>query len=124
MTVRRPIVLKNGTLKELPIGDTVAGAEGARPLFVQDTPPSSPNAGDEWLDTTTGITYTFVDDGNTQQWVELGPGGGPSTAPVFYEQSSPPSAPNPGDRWLDATTGDIYTYVDDGTSAQWVELPG
>jgi hypothetical protein len=93
-------------------------------FFSQDTPPSSPAAGDEWLDTSSGITYTFVSDGDSSQWVELGPGGGPSTAPVFYEQSTPPSAPNPGDRWLDATSGDIYTFVDDGTSTQWVELPG
>jgi hypothetical protein len=34
--------------------------------------PSSPNAGDKWVDTNSGITYTYINDGNSSQWVEMG----------------------------------------------------
>jgi hypothetical protein len=33
--------------------------------------PVNPADTDEWIDTTTGIKYTWIDDGITQQWVEL-----------------------------------------------------
>jgi hypothetical protein len=41
----------------------------------QSSAPSSPVAGDEWTDSDTGVTYTYVNDGDTSQWVELGPSG-------------------------------------------------
>jgi hypothetical protein len=36
----------------------------------------------KWLDTTTGNEYTYVNDGDSSQWVELGPlnGGNAATA--------------------------------------------
>jgi len=30
-----------------------------------------PQTGDVWFDTSSGISYTYFDDGNTVQWVEL-----------------------------------------------------
>jgi hypothetical protein len=36
------------------------------------TAPVSPVAGAEWLDTDNGILYTYVNDGSSSQWVELG----------------------------------------------------
>lgn len=42
----------------------------------------------------------------------------------YYFQSAAPSNPADGDRWVDTDTGIEYTYVDDGTSAQWVEFAG
>lgn len=45
------------------------------------TPPSSPSEGDEWLDSNSGTLYKYVDDGNSLQWLELGPiSGGISVA--------------------------------------------
>ncbi len=35
------------------------------------TAPADPLAGDHWTDANSGRTYTFVDDGNSSQWVEL-----------------------------------------------------
>jgi len=35
------------------------------------TPPGSPSEGDRWVDEDTGIGYTYYNDGNTSQWVEL-----------------------------------------------------
>lgn len=40
------------------------------------TPPASPVAGDEWTDADDGITYKYINDGNSSQWVEFGPQGG------------------------------------------------
>jgi hypothetical protein len=40
----------------------------------------------------------------------------------FYSTSTPPSNANPGDEWLDVTTGKIYKYIDDGDSSQWVNI--
>lgn len=45
------------------------------------TPPVSPSEGDEWLDSNSGTLYKYIDDGNSLQWLELGPisgSGGPS----------------------------------------------
>lgn len=34
---------------------------------------SNPQTGDLWVDTDTGKTYTYYNDGDSNQWVELGP---------------------------------------------------
>ena len=54
------------------------GAGGGQTYTFSSTAPASPAAGDEWLDSTSGILYTYVNDGNSSAWVELGaPGFGP-----------------------------------------------
>lgn len=68
MTSRRAIVHVGGTLTELPAADTLAGA-GA--FTRASSAPSSPAVGDRWLHATTGVEYTWVDDGTSSQWVEL-----------------------------------------------------
>jgi len=35
------------------------------------TAPTSANAGDVWFNTNDGTTFTYYDDGNTKQWIEL-----------------------------------------------------
>lgn len=42
----------------------------------------------------------------------------------FYFQSTAPSSPTPavGSRWVNSDTGVEFTYIDDGTSTQWVEV--
>lgn len=60
------------------------------------------------------------------------PSGGGSGGTAFYYRSTAPGSASPaespeitlgaGDRWLDSDTGILYTYVDDGSSVQWVEL--
>lgn len=46
------------------------------------TAPSSPASGDQWTDSDDGITYQYLNDGTSSQWVELGPVG-ISTATAF-----------------------------------------
>lgn len=57
MTVRRPLVQINGELKELPVGDTIAGAGagGTQEVFVQDADPGLPNGVPAlWVQTNVG----------------------------------------------------------------------
>jgi len=40
----------------------------------------------------------------------------------FFYQNTPPTGPLiSGDRWFNSDTGREYTYINDGTSSQWVE---
>lgn len=39
-------------------------------VAVSATAPASPSAGNQWYDTTTGIIYTYVNDGTSSQWVQ------------------------------------------------------
>ncbi len=71
------------------------------------------------LNTFDGKLYTKKDNG-TQTIVEIGGGAGGGT--TFTSSSSAPSSPAAGDEWLDTDNGLLYTYVNDGTSSQWVEL--
>lgn len=43
---------------------------GGGTYTVSATAPTSPNPGDHWFDTTTGIEYTRLNDGTSTQWVE------------------------------------------------------
>ena len=40
----------------------------------------------------------------------------------FTSSSSAPSSPNEGDRWYYTTDGVLLTYVNDGSSSQWVQF--
>ena len=50
----------------------IGGGTGGGSYTFSSTAPSSPAAGDEWTDSDDGITYQYVNDGNSSQWVELG----------------------------------------------------
>lgn len=62
---------------------------------------------DTWWD------YTFV-------YPKDLPGVGGSGA--FYYQATAPTGIGVGTRWVDTTSGILYTYVYDGSSYQWVEF--
>jgi hypothetical protein len=67
-----------------PTGPT--GQQGTVAFTFSDTAPVSPQLGDRWIESSTGIEYTYINDGNSLQWVEtrngslIGPQGptGPS----------------------------------------------
>ncbi|HCT54549.1 MAG TPA: hypothetical protein DF712_19055 [Balneola sp.] len=40
-------------------------------ISFRDTEPPDPKVGDKWLIPATGKLYTFIDDTDTKQWVEL-----------------------------------------------------
>ena len=113
------------------------GATGSGVYTESPSPPPTAVAGDRWLDTDTGIEYTYITDPDGSQWVEVGttstqgPTGptGPTgaTGPTgtgynYTESSTPPASPQVGDRWLDLDTGFQYTYITTASGSQWVEL--
>ena len=51
-------------------------------------------------------------------------GGGSTSGGFTFSPTAPPSTSTPGHRWLDSTSGILYTYVDDGDTKQWVDLSG
>lgn len=93
----------------------VSGGAG---ITVSDTAPSSPTAGQLWYESDTGIMLIYYDDGDTQQWVEVGGISGISASLT----DAAPSNPYVGDIWFDTTSGRTYLYYDDGSSGQWVEI--
>jgi hypothetical protein len=64
MAERKPLVLIGGQPRELPAGDTVAGASGeAAGVWFGSSAPSDPIAYPLWYDTTTGILKGYNNDG-------------------------------------------------------------
>jgi hypothetical protein len=45
-------------------------------MAVSDTPPSSPEAGALWFDSSVAKSYIYYNDGSSAQWVQLNPSGG------------------------------------------------
>lgn len=54
---------------------TMAQIGGSGTYTFSSAAPSTPSAGDRWTDADDGITYEYVNDGDSSQWVELGPTG-------------------------------------------------
>jgi hypothetical protein len=50
-----------------------AQAQNTPGYYSQTTAPTGVKEGDEWYDESTGIFYRYVYDGDTYQWVEVGP---------------------------------------------------
>lgn len=44
-----------------------------------------------------------------------------TAASTFTTSATAPASPVSGDRWFDTSIGVYFTYVNDGTSSQWVE---
>jgi hypothetical protein len=47
------------------------GGGGGVTYTASTTPPVSPAIGDQWYDTADGILYEYIDDGDTDQWVDI-----------------------------------------------------
>lgn len=50
---------------------TSAAASSGGNITVSATAPASPSVADQWVDSNTGIKYTYINDGDSLQWVEL-----------------------------------------------------
>jgi hypothetical protein len=40
-------------------------------FFYSDTPPLNADVGDRWVDTVTGLMYTYIEDKNGFHWIEF-----------------------------------------------------
>ena len=45
--------------------------ESAAPAVVSPVPPTTPNPGDIWVDSSDGVSYVYYDDGSSGQWIEM-----------------------------------------------------
>jgi hypothetical protein len=82
------------------------------------TPPSNPQVGDQWYDTSTDTLYEWFTDGVSYYWVDK------LSQPVaisFATQATVPVGPKQGDLWYDTSTDTLYTRVYDGSSSYWVD---
>lgn len=76
----------------LPTSGTLATTDNIPDLTTAASPPSNPIAGDRWLNTTDGVEYTYVDDGNSSQWVDLGRSSAVtvnSSVPIYFSETQP-----------------------------------
>jgi hypothetical protein len=53
------------------VGSTATVTTSGASFTYASTAPVGPNPGDEWVDSDTGILYTYVNDGLSSQWVEF-----------------------------------------------------
>jgi predicted acyltransferase (DUF342 family) len=83
------------------------------------TPPTSPQTGDQWYDTSTDTLYEWFTDGTSSFWIDVL---GKPTAINFASQSTAPIGPKTGDEWYDTSTDVLYTYIYDGVSYNWVDF--
>jgi hypothetical protein len=51
------------------VADPGSGSSGVS-VSVDNAAPSSPNQGSLWLDTNTGVLYVYLDDGDSEQWIQ------------------------------------------------------
>ena len=63
--------------------NTIKGASNVPHYYSQNTTPAVGNAGDLWYNIDTGNLAIFVNDGNTSQWVAVGPTVSPPSAAGF-----------------------------------------
>ena len=61
----------------------------AEAIAVGDNPPSNPEAGDLWFDSSVAKTYIYYNDGSSSQWVQLNPSGGSDGADATGDGESP-----------------------------------
>jgi hypothetical protein len=58
-------------------------------VAVSDTPPSNPETGALWFDSSVAKTYIYYNDGSSSQWVQLNPSGGSDGADATGDGESP-----------------------------------
>jgi hypothetical protein len=58
-------------------------------VAVSDTPPSNPETGALWFDSSVAKTYIYYSDGSSAQWVQLNPSGGSDGADATGDGESP-----------------------------------
>jgi hypothetical protein len=86
-------------------------AAGGSTVTASTTPPSSPETGSIWFDSSTAKTYVYYDS----FWVEIG---GTSGGAKMYVSLTAPSTPLEGQLWFNSDTAQTFAYYD----SSWVEI--
>jgi hypothetical protein len=101
------------------------------------TAPASPKVGKRWLDSTSGILYEYINDGDTSQWVEASAAAPP--APLgrnvvingdfnVWQRGTTFTGPSSGayhaDRWLHSRGGAVVPNISRSTDVPSVSIAG
>ena len=70
----------------------------------------------------TNITISACNTTKTITINSTASGGGGGGGTLTYDTAPPASGNTVGDRWVDSNDGTLYTYINDGTSSQWVDF--
>jgi hypothetical protein len=70
-----------------------------------------------------GSNITITPSGNTLTIASTASGGG-GTSYAFYQGATAPTGFSAGDRWYNTGLGKLFTGVNDGATAIWVEFAG
>jgi len=117
ITSSTPKTLYYWCQQHLNMGNTInianpgTGAGGGTTVDVSETAPDSPTAGNIWFNSTNGKIYVYVDDGDSQQWVQpVIPGVGQSGEQTIVNAFS--SIKLSDSSQMDAVGQDTITFVD------------
>ena len=58
-------------------------------MAISDNPPSNPQTGDLWFDSSVAKSYIYYNDGSSAQWVQLNPSGGSDGQDATGDGESP-----------------------------------
>jgi hypothetical protein len=126
----------------------VTGGAGGGVFTASNTAPASPAASDFWYYIAGDILFQYINDGDTQQWVDIISPVAPSSTVVsslvlanvsissVYNinstktalgipptvSSTAPANPIRGDLWYDTDDDITYQYVFDGVGNAWVDI--
>ena len=97
------------------------GSKGTLQFTQNTSAPGSPNVGDIWVDSYTGKQYSYYNDGDSSQWVELG-----SVGAVGFTGSSgyTGSAGTNGFTGSTGYTGSFPSTIDAATTSTATSGPG
>jgi hypothetical protein len=101
--------------------DAAWAAGGGAGISIGDTPPASPQVGQQWFDSVGGNTYLWFNDGTSTQWVPASNQPSTLALPLVISDAAPAS-PQVGQQWFDSIGAQTYLWFNDGTSSQWVPV--
>ena len=135
MALNFPLSPEDGDTYENYVYDATEGVWNANPqqlasrFITSATQPSTPSNGDGWLDTNTGKTYIYYNDGTSAQWIESGnpvigfvdPYDQDSTSTGYFSlpkgtSAQRPVSPNNGDIRFNTELGEPEYYSESESS--------
>jgi hypothetical protein len=125
-----------------------SGGGGGGTVTASNTAPTSPNSGDQWYYIASDILFEYINDGDSNQWVDTSSPVAPtgtvvsdlvlanvSISSVYNVNNTktalgvlptvgttPPASPIRGDYWYNTADDIVYQYTYDGTSNYWVDI--
>jgi hypothetical protein len=126
-----------------------SGGGGGGTFTASNTAPSSPNPSDFWYYVADDILFQYINDGDSNQWVDIGSPSSTQTQNITDVVLSnvtvsswsnvstirtslgitpttvgvaPPVSPNLGDTWYNTNEDVMYQYINDGVGDWWVDI--